>query len=116
VGTPFQWLSVFVDALFYFLVMLCLQVREKKADREPVVPSLIFRQPQKDNPNEPLLSIHQAIPEFLIAWMGAMFSEFGLKSITWPLVGIPVGPLLAFAAVESVLTRHNRDAVSSLQS
>jgi hypothetical protein len=113
VGTPLQWIGVFLIALTYCCGMLYIQMREKKADKKPIVSSAIFGTMKHADADKPLISVPEVVLEFLIGWVLAMGITFGLKALSWPLVAILVGPFAAFVGVGLLLRLQNRHAATS---
>jgi hypothetical protein len=78
VGTPGQWGEVLLVAVISCAGTLYLQIKEKKAAREPLVPSTIFAEPQKRTDLGPLISLPAIFLEIVVG----RFS--GVVSVFWP--------------------------------
>jgi hypothetical protein len=100
-------------ALMFCCGMLYIQIREKKADKNPKVSSVIFGRMKHADADKPLISVPQVALEFLIGWVVATGITFGLRSLSWPLVAILVGPFAAFVGVGLLLRSQNRHAATS---
>ena len=112
-GTPLQWIGVFLMALLWCCLMLYIQMREKKADKKPIVLSALFGMMKRVDADKPLISVPQLVLESLIGWVVAMGTTFGLRALSWPLVAMLVGPFAAFVGVGLLLRLQNRHAATS---
>lgn len=99
-------------AIMYCCGMLYIQMREKKADKKPIVLSALFGTVKRVDAHKPLISVPQVVLEFIVGWVVAMGLTFGLRAFSWPLVAMLVGPFAAFVGVGLLLRLQNHHATS----
>jgi predicted permease len=114
VGTPLQWIEVAFITLMFCSWMLYIQMREKKADKKPLLSSIIFGNMKDFDSEKPKISVPQLVIDSLPGWVLAMGTVFGVRALAWPLLALLLGlPVAAFVGVGFLLRSQKHHIANS---